>query len=251
MTAGDPSKPPLLLFHGVGDNSALMWIFNAKALSKDFYVIAVDTLGGPGKSEPNLSYTTGFDQARWINELLERLNLDKVNLAGVSNGSYLASTYTVTYPDNVHRMVGMAGGVKLNMLRMAMLFLPEALFPASETTTRKLLRKLCAPGTSNVFENNEEIMKHWTYLLQYFNNRSMMAHTYRKFTEQELRILQQKALFLVGEHDRLSHYPAAIKALAQHQIPYKIIASAGHGINHEQAERINEEIRTFLLESYT
>lgn len=45
ITAGDKSLPPLLLFHGVGDNSAVMWLLNMKELARHFYCIAVETLG--------------------------------------------------------------------------------------------------------------------------------------------------------------------------------------------------------------
>ncbi|WP_405154797.1 alpha/beta fold hydrolase [Paenibacillus sp. FSL K6-0108] len=247
IIAGESTNPPLMLFHGVGDNSALMWIYNISDLSKHFYVIAVDTIGGPGKSEPNNNYNKSFDQALWIDQVLQHLRLDTINIAGVSNGAYLASYYTIKNPAKVNKMVGLAGGVKVNMIKMMMLFLPEALLPSSEKTTRKLLRKLCAPNTSFVFENNKEIMSHWTFLLKYFNNRSMMFHRYRKFTVNELSILKKKAIYFIGEHDRLSNYPAAIDALDRNQISYKIIANAGHGINHEQASRINQEIINYVL----
>ena len=64
---GDPSNPPLLMFHGVGDNSAVMWLLNIQELSRHFYFIVVDTLCGPGKSEPNEHYNkkssmSGLDQ---------------------------------------------------------------------------------------------------------------------------------------------------------------------------------------------
>lgn len=247
LIAGEPDNPPLLLFHGVGDNSALMWIYNMAELSKHFYVIAVDTLGGPGKSTPNDRYNKSFDQAIWVDQIVQQFKLENINIAGVSNGAYLASYYTITYPAKVNKMIGMAGGIKLNMIKMMLLFLPEALLPASEKTTKKLLRKLCAPHTSNVFEDNEEIMSHWTYLLKYFNNRAMMVHKYKKFTSDELAALREKALYLIGEHDRMSNYPAAIMELEKHSIAYKIIPNAGHGINHEQADRINEEIIQYGL----
>ena len=38
IECGDPSLKPLVLFHGVGDDSALMWIFNAKFLSQYFHI---------------------------------------------------------------------------------------------------------------------------------------------------------------------------------------------------------------------
>ncbi len=34
ITCGKEDGPPLLMFHGVGDDSALMWIYNAKALNR-------------------------------------------------------------------------------------------------------------------------------------------------------------------------------------------------------------------------
>lgn len=247
VVAGAAERPPLLLFHGVGDNSALMWVYNIQALARHFYVIAIDTMGGPGKSVPNETYKKSFDAAVWIDEIMAWFKLEAVHVAGVSNGAYLASYYTITNPAKVRKMVGMAGGIKTNMLRMAMVFLPEALLPASEKTTRKLLRKLCAPSTSAVFEDNPEIMTHWTYLLKYFNNRTMMYHKYRRFTKEELSILKEKAVFLIGEYDKLSYYPSAIQSLQLHQIPYMIVPDAGHGINHEQSDRVNELITDFLV----
>lgn len=53
IIVGDRQKPSLLLFHGTADNSAMMWIYNIKELSQKFYIIAVDAIGGSGKSEPN------------------------------------------------------------------------------------------------------------------------------------------------------------------------------------------------------
>ena len=61
IACGDAKNPPLLLFHGVGDDSALMWIYNAEYLSRYYRVYAVDTLGGPGKSVPGKLYNQEFD----------------------------------------------------------------------------------------------------------------------------------------------------------------------------------------------
>lgn len=63
---GDVDAPPILLFHGVGDDSALMWIYNAAALAPHFRLYAVDTLGGPGKSVPDNRYNKEFDDGLWI-----------------------------------------------------------------------------------------------------------------------------------------------------------------------------------------
>ncbi len=49
---GPKNAPALVLLHGVGDDTALMWLLNAKALAAHFCCYAIDTLGGPGKSRP-------------------------------------------------------------------------------------------------------------------------------------------------------------------------------------------------------
>ena len=194
ILVGQWENPPLLLFHGVGDNSAIMWVYNIHELAKHFFVVAVDTMGGPGKSEPNDTYMRSFDKIQWIDEILLQLRISKTYVAGVSNGAHLASCYIANRPDKVYKAVCMAGGVKVSLTKMMFLFLPEALFP-SEKNTLKLLKKLTAPGIS-VFEQNRELLVHWTILLKQFNNRSMMAHKNKKFTLEDMQQLKKKAIYL-------------------------------------------------------
>ncbi|WP_258377626.1 alpha/beta fold hydrolase [Paenibacillus illinoisensis] len=58
--------------------------------------------------------------------------------------------------------------------------------------------------------------------------------------------MRDKVLFLIGEYDRLSNYPKAIRRLKDNQMNYKIIPDTGHAINHEQANLINMEVIRFL-----
>jgi len=146
ILCGEQNNPPLILFHGVGDNSALMWIYNASTLSRYFRIFAVDTIGGPGKSCPNEYYNKDFDIAKWIDEILSKLMLDKVNIAGQSHGAYLSQYYGVYRPERVIKIVCLASTVPdINfnpMKTMMKIFLPEALFPTKGNTI-KLLQKLC------------------------------------------------------------------------------------------------------------
>ena len=135
--AGDKANPPLLLFHGVGDNSALMWIFNAKQLSKYFRIYAIDALGGAGRSVSNINYATGFDTLKWLKSILDELKIDKAYAAGVSYGSLLVQMLLCYDPERIIKGVCMAGGSasaqfsqKSSVLEKMKIFLPEALFPA-------------------------------------------------------------------------------------------------------------------------
>lgn len=247
VTAGTPGNPPLILFHGVGDDTSLMWLYNAAALAADFRIYAVDTMGGPGKSEPNELYFKNFSQTGWIDEILDGLGVDKAYIIGVSNGAYLTMLYSIKRPEKVIKSVCMAGGAGGGgMLRM-LKFIPAALFP-SQGNIKRLMKMLCGLNTDNLFRN-ELLMEHWGYLLKHFNTRSMMYQKMTRITDEDLPVLKDKTLFLLGESDGLSNLPKAVEKLEKNFLSYKVIKNAGHAMNHQQPDLINREIVDFLLKS--
>lgn len=150
ITAGEPESPPLLLLHGVGDNSAVMWLLNMKELSQHFRCIAIDTLGGPGKSVPGeLFHKRTFDQVDWINKVADGLKLDQFCVAGVSNGAYMAFNYMVNGPGRALKAVCMEGGIIISpiksMIHTLMMMFPEILVP-TRSNLLKAARKLRLPG---------------------------------------------------------------------------------------------------------
>jgi len=244
LLAGAPEKPPLLLFHGVGDDSALMWLINAKPLAEHFHLFAVDTIGGPGKSEPNEAYFNHFDQVVWIDSILDALHLPQVNVAGVSNGAYLTQLYTAKRPERVRKAVCMAGGLavqgqKSPIWRMMKVFLPEALFP-TEKNARKLMCKLCA--NPDALFRHEELMRHWLLLLKYFNNASMMQHKVTGFNDAEIDGIRDRTRFLIGSGDRLGNAAGSTDLLDRYRMNYRLVEQAGHALNHEQPALVEAEI---------
>ena len=247
VAAGAPDNPPLLLFHGVGDDTALMWLYNAAALSADFRIYAVDTMGGPGKSEPNELYFKNFSQTGWIDEILNALKLDKACIAGVSNGAYLTMRYTSKRPEKVIKAVCMAGGAGGGSMLRMLKFVPAALFP-TQGNIKRLMKKLCGPNTGKLLQN-DLIMKHWEYLLKYFNTRSMMYQKMTRITEDDLSVLKDKTLFLLGEADGLSNLSKTVEKLEKNNLRYKVVKDAGHALNHQQPDIINTEMADFLLKT--
>lgn len=249
LIAGQASNPPLLLFHGVGDNSAVMWALNMQALSRRFYCIAVDTLGGPGKSVPNDRFTrTEFSPMDWIGEVADGLGLAKMYLAGVSNGAYLAYQYTAERPERVARTVCMEGGMVTNplltVIRTMMLMFPEMLAP-TDRNLRRVVRKLSAPGT-DVFDVHPELEAHLVLLMKSHNQRAMFPHRPQKYRREQGAAVRDKLYFLLGD------YPVVLgigfrSLLEREGFRYAIIPGAGHAINQEQPELVHREIFRFLL----
>ncbi|MGI2296981.1 alpha/beta fold hydrolase [Paenibacillus sp. GXUN7292] len=249
ITCGKPENPPLLLFHGVGDNAAVMWVLNIKQLSTHFYCIAVDTIGGPGKSVPNENYTKhSFNQVEWINEILDHFNIKKINMAGVSNGAYMAYNYAAVNPDRVHKVVCLEGGMVTNplkaMFNTLLIMFPEILVPTYRNLS-KVLRKLSSPHT-DLFAKYPIIEEHLITLMKSHNQQAMFAHKIEKYDRSRGIAVREKLYFLIAEH-HLNRKNDLIHTLDDGRYYYKVIANAGHGINHEQPEIINDEIIQFVL----
>ena len=254
IEAGDANDPPLVLFHGVGDDAALMWIYNAKELAQTFHIYAVDTIGGPGKSMPGDGYDKTFDDEIWIDELLDSLKLDHVYMAGVSNGAYLTQMYMIRHPERVIRGISMAGvpvetsghGKTAAMKAMMKVFLPEALFP-TDKNVMKLIRKMT--GTNyRVFTDNEIVFLHFKQLMTGFRRSAMMNHKIRTFTDDEISSLKDKLLCIVGKKDPFIMLGGTQLEEQIKRYPIQVIfmEDAGHGINHEKACEVNRIIKEFF-----
>ena len=238
---GEKNAPPVLLFHGVGDDSALMWIFNAAALAPHFRLYAVDTIGGPGKSVPNENYNRSFDDAVWIDEVLDGLGLEKVHIAGVSHGGYMAQAYAIARPQRVGKVVSMASGVRDKdteepMKTMLKIFMPEALIP-TRRNVRKLLTKLSGKNVAKLLDH-PLLVEHFTCLMRGFNNMAMSFHKITHFTDEQINFLRSKVLYLIGEADPFSIHGGK-SALIKHQMNTRFFDEVGHGINHEIEDEIN------------
>lgn len=246
---GNREAPPLLLFHGVGDDSALMWLDNAKALSEHFFLYAVDTIGGPGKSVPSDSYFRAFDDVRWLQQLLDGLELDRFFVAGVSNGAYLTQLVCRAFPDRAVKGVALAGTVPAGQPGghwsvMMKIFLPEALFPTRRNMIR-LIGKLTGENGARLVEN-ELFMEHYTWLLKGFNPMAMSFHKIEPFTDEQIDALRSKVFYLMGEEDPFARLGGK-ERLIQHGMNARFFARTGHAINQERAREVETALIGFLL----
>lgn len=244
IACGKKENTPLILFHGVGDDSALMWVYNAKYLSRYYRVYAVDTIGGPGKSVPGELYNKEFEDVLWIDCILDSLAIEKAFFAGVSHGGYLVQVYTLYRTHRVQKGISISGAVSVGeknspIVTMMKVFLPEALFPTKKNVKR-LIEKMCGENSAAFTENND-IMEHFTYLLKGFNNMAMGYHKVRTFKEAEVNVIRDKIKFLVGREDPFEKLGGAT-ALQENCMSVTFYENAGHGLNHERADQINAKI---------
>lgn len=105
---GNPEAPPLLLVHG-GRDHCRNWDWVARALCKDYHVIAPD-LRGHGDSQwiSGGTYTT-MDYVYDIAQLIHQLKLAPLRIVSHSMGGGIALRYSGIYPDKVVKLVAIEG----------------------------------------------------------------------------------------------------------------------------------------------
>jgi 2-hydroxy-6-oxonona-2,4-dienedioate hydrolase len=102
VEAGEGS--PLVLLHGMGGHLE-NFVRNIPANAKHFRVVAMDLLWH-GRSQ-----TEGFDQqvlppmVDQVLDVLDKLKLDRVHLEGQSLGGWVATLFTLKYPERVEKLV--------------------------------------------------------------------------------------------------------------------------------------------------
>ncbi len=107
MESGNKSKPAIVLLHGSGSNSA-MWKGDVEKLADDFHVFAIDIIGECGKSgetRPKFNY---FHYSEWLKQVFDKLNIPKATIIGCSLGGWLATNFTIRYPQKVERLILLA-----------------------------------------------------------------------------------------------------------------------------------------------
>ena len=78
-----------------------MWGYNLPDFAAHRTVYAFDAIGDSGRSVQTLPLRGMDDNARWVDEALAGLELDRVHLVGHSQGGGLATAVAVRYPERL------------------------------------------------------------------------------------------------------------------------------------------------------
>jgi pimeloyl-ACP methyl ester carboxylesterase len=109
--SGNENRPPLILIHGAG-GTYLTWHPYLRRLHNET-VYALD-LPGHGESQ-GAGRQSITEYAEDILHFLDRLNIQKAVLAGISMGSAIALTAALTYPERITALALLGGGGKMRV----------------------------------------------------------------------------------------------------------------------------------------
>lgn len=104
ITAGEPDGIPIVMLHGWGANSELVWPL-AERLTRLHYRVFVPDLPGFGQSPAPDAAWSVFDYTNFVVSYLDSHHLDKVHFFGHSFGGRLGLILGAEHPERIHKMI--------------------------------------------------------------------------------------------------------------------------------------------------
>ena len=148
----------LLFIHGLSDN-LLYWELLASNLNDDYQVLRVD-LRGHGETELGNEEITLDTYVNDLNNLLDELNISKVNLIGFSLGGAVALDFAIKYPKKVDSLVLMSCFYKADKnLRNTLCQFKNALDVGFEEFYDIILPMVLCPDVIDDNKNELELLK--------------------------------------------------------------------------------------------
>lgn len=234
MESGKKSLPKIVLLHGSGSNSA-MWKADVAEYSKNFHVIAVDVIGECGKSAASRPKFKDKHYSDWLNEVFEKLKINKASIIGCSLGAWIATEFAVYFPKKTEKLVliAAAGITPLRISSVVLIMVISAVGKWGFNKLNKMIyRDLVIDKTALQFAS---------LVQEHFIPRTEILPV---FSTTELENIASPVLFIGGETDCFYNSKKTAKRLKKSvaNIQNVILKNTGHVVVH-QSETIQQFIK--------
>lgn len=231
---------PLLLLHGNG-GSIENFTYQIPELSKHFKVIAIDSRaqGRSSDSDQEISYAL---MASDMSELIDKLNLGKVNVVGGSDGGNVGLELAYAHPDKVLKVITFGAN-----------YSNENFFASPENITMD-------PNDPLIVQTSPMIQRYITAAERLSPNKerlpiikkklAVLMEKYPNFTLDQLKTINVPFMIVVGDHDliNIDHTISLFKNLPKAHL--FVVPGASHLVYAEYPELVNSEITRFFKTPY-
>ena len=220
LCSGPANGQPVILLHGSGSNSA-MWMSEAKILSENYRVYAIDIIGECGKSSESRPDWKSNHYAKWLNELFEQLNISSASLIACSLGGWIAIDYASRFPLKVDKLVLLATAGITPVKVSTLLLIIITSFMGSwgfRKINKRVYGNLKIDETTAAFAN---------LIKQYYVPRTDVLPL---FDDEKLQKLKAPVLFIGGENDCFYDSQKTANRLKDNlqSIETKVLKNTGH-----------------------
>ncbi|MFD6100684.1 alpha/beta fold hydrolase [Nocardiopsis flavescens] len=260
--AGDRGTPVVLLSGAGQDNALLSWRHLLPALARDHRVFAPDW-PKQGRSRPWNGTADHAALLGVIDTVLDHFSLDRVRLAGLSQGGAMTLAYAIERPERVERLVAMcpAGTISFPPVVHQALWLTarsrflNSTVPGMMMRTRagveKFVRAALVPGPVEDFDSIvdevfAEARDHGAGSSDW-QNASIGFTRMNVDLRPRLGEISCPALFIQGSADvgvKPAHTAAAAAAVPDARL--ELIEGGGHWISRHHPERVEALVSGFF-----
>ncbi|WP_327317829.1 alpha/beta fold hydrolase [Streptomyces sp. NBC_01235] len=240
---GTGDGTPIVLLHGQNATPAV-WASNVTALAAGRCVLAVDRVGEPGRSTQTAPIRTAEDTARWFDEVLSGLGVERVHLVGFSYGGWVALNHAVHTPGKVASVTLVEPAGALARFRPTFLLgVIAAVASGSHSYQRRWFGRPVG-GTGEGAEATEAMTRVSLEALRSFRGRLPAP---RLLTDEELPSVKAPVMVLLGDASRATE---ASRAQARAQglladVRTEIVPGVGHAM---PVKVLNDRVPAFLCD---
>lgn len=242
VVSGPQNGTPVVLMNGMAASST-MWYPNAKALSSEHRVFAIDLIIEPGKSFKTEDIKNIKGVNAWYQEVLTELNLDSYHVIGTSRGGWLAAdlaledervkSVILLSPVQTILWMPLSGGLLKNILNV---FYPK------EKRAMRTMETL----SNDPSKIDKDYIEQYRIALENDTLNKFMIQM-KPFSRKKLRSLEMPVLLLIGDRD-LFNTKQSIRR-AEKYIPKteaEMILDSGHFLTIDQTDLVNAKMLEFL-----
>tara|TARA_B100000963_G_C22590535_1_gene655271 strand:- start:910 stop:1686 length:777 start_codon:yes stop_codon:yes gene_type:complete len=237
----DKKKDTLILLHGSGQ-SHVVWSLTSQYISDQNYNVITVDLPGHGYSEGD-SLKSIEEMATWLEKLRKVIGVEKLFLAGHSQGCLIALEYAYKYPSKIKKLIFIAGSYKLpvnkNLIDLALKGDLESLNLMMKWGYGNSKRFIGGNPLQKILNSSREVREILAVDLIACNNYTNGINAVKKIT--------CPTFFIFGDQDKMTNLEKG-KEFAK-MIPgskMHIIKNCGHMIVLESAFEMREKITEFL-----
>ena len=250
LTAGDPSKPPLVALHGKAISST-MWLPMLPALTATHDVRMLDVIGDSNKSVATSVLSSPERIVRWIDEVLDTLGIERSAFVAASLGTWMATHYALARPERVERLALICPGGIVSSLHTR--WLVRAVLTGS---VRPKLAKIEAFVDSMAMEKTRPNLRTdpWRPIVQQL----IVGMASFRWNMREPRLVRYNierlaasgiAVLAVIGRDETLHNGATMAERFRRQVPHArvvLVDDANHLLFVDQPDVVAEQLQKFL-----
>ncbi|MCP2262901.1 alpha/beta fold hydrolase [Promicromonospora thailandica] len=238
-----PDATPVVLLPG-RSAAVPMWADNLPDFARHRTVYAFDTLGDTGLSVQTLPLADVGDSARWVDEAMQALGIERAHLLGHSQGGGLAAAVAVRHPERLASLTLLEPVLTLGVLPMSTILysIPASLPFVPEAWREAALNRIGGVEPEEV-DPDDPLARLITEGSRHFASSSLPNPV--PLTDDELRGLDMPVYVGLASDGSLSGGDAAERATLIPDARVKVWPDTTHSLPMQAADALGADLKQF------